>query len=104
MASQLLMQATSMKAHKRLILMIALLALPASPAVVRGQSVAERCPGYAGELARARGALIRQDRPGAIAALHEAQSLLAECLRRDSGEAGERVLLAASPVTQLRYS
>lgn len=76
-----------------------LLATGAVPAVaIAGQSVADSCPGYVGELTRARDLLVREDRTAAIAALHAAQTELAECFRRDAGEAGERVLLAASPV------
>ena len=93
-----------MTAPRRLVVTIALLGLPTFPAVVLGQSVAERCPGYAGQLEKARASLIRQDRPAAIAALREAQVVLAECLRRESDEAGERTFLAASPVPQLHYS
>ena len=93
-----------MNALRRLVVTIALLGLPTFPAVVLGQSVAERCPGYAGQLERARASLIRQDRTGALAALREAEAVLAECLRRESDEAGEGTFLSASPVPQFRYS
>lgn len=93
-----------MKAPTQFAVAIAVLGLSTFPAAALGQSVAERCPGYAGQLERARDSLIRQDRTGAVAALREAEAVLAECLRRESDEAGERTPLSASPVPQLRYS
>lgn len=60
------------------------------------QSIAQECPAYAAELQRARTSLVGGNRAGAIAALRVAQRALAECIRRESDNAGASVLLAAA--------
>jgi hypothetical protein len=72
------------------------LVVPAGAASA-SSSVAERCPGYVAALQQAKVSLVAGDRTTAIAALRGADSALAECIRRDSDEAGGHVLLAASP-------
>ena len=79
----------------RLTAAAALLALLTVPAA-RAESVADHCPVYVAQLQRARDSLTRSDRTGAITALREAQVALADCMRRECDETGERVLLAAS--------
>ncbi len=61
------------------------------------ETIAADCPAYVAQLQSARAALVRGDRTSAITSLRGAQTALADCIRRDSDEAGARVLLAALP-------
>jgi len=60
------------------------------------ETIAAECPAYAVRLERARASLVGGDHTGALAALREAQRELAECIRRESDNAGAPVLLAAA--------
>lgn len=72
-------------------------------AIAATGSLAERCPPYVAALQRAKASLLGGDQTAAIAALRGARTALAECIRRDAGEAGGRVMLAASSVVDGRY-
>lgn len=67
------------------------------PVVASARPVGDRCPAYVAHLVRARDCLTSGDQQTAIAALRDAQAALKECLRRECDEAGEQVMLAASP-------
>jgi hypothetical protein len=69
-----------------------LVAAPAADA----ETVAEQCPTYVAEVQRARASLVGGDRTGAITALRAAQAALAECIRRESDNAGAPVMLATA--------
>jgi hypothetical protein len=96
MASRLL----SIGAMRSLLIGAGVVVLLAAPAM-RAESVAEHCPGYAAQLRRARDLLVHGERAGAIAALRGAQDAIGECLRRDSDEDGEPIMLAASSTERL---
>jgi hypothetical protein len=69
--------------------------LVAAPAV-EAETVAEQCPTYVAEVQRARASLVGGDRAGTITALRAARAALAECIRRESDNAGAPVLLASA--------
>lgn len=91
MASALL----SVSAMVRLLVAAVVAASLSAVPALRAETVAEHCPAYAAQLRQAREMLVCGEQASAITALRAAQDAISECLRRDSDEVGEPVMLAA---------